>query len=154
MRTSVTSTKVKVKVTELPKLGKLHFSVYLLCHFRVELKTDGWRDSIWTWSTACRSPIFEFPSRKAITRVQTSRNIDILRSSNGHISVVRDAVRWLGMYRCPTRVVYVDVTLTRSNVKVKVTDLLKFRKSPRWPRLQPCDCDCRWAATSRACWQR
>jgi len=24
----------------------------------------------------------------------------------------------------------VDVTLTRSNVKVKVTDLLKFRKSP------------------------
>jgi len=50
--------------------------------------------------------------------------------------------------------VYVDVTLTRPNVKVKVADLLKFRKSPRWPRLQPCDCDCRWAVTSRACWRR
>ena len=83
----MTSTKVKVKVTELPKLGKLHFSAYLLCHFRVELKTDGWCDSIglWTWSTACRSPIFEFPSRKGITRVQTSQNVDISRHSNDHI---------------------------------------------------------------------
>jgi len=42
-----------------------------------------------------------------------------------------------------TRIVYVDVTLTRSRVKVKVTDLPKFRKSPRGPRLQPCYCDCR-----------
>jgi len=37
------------------------------------------------------SPIFDFPSTKAITRVQTSRNVDISRHSNGHISVVRDA---------------------------------------------------------------
>jgi len=35
--------------------------------------------------------IFEFPSRKAVTRVQTSWNVDISRNSNGHISVVRDA---------------------------------------------------------------
>jgi len=41
--------------------------------------------------------IFEFPSRKAITRVQTSPNMDISRNSNGHILVVRDAtVTWLG----------------------------------------------------------
>jgi len=47
--------------------------------------------------TACLSPIFEFPSRKAITRVQTSPNIHNSRHSNIHISVLRDAtVRWLG----------------------------------------------------------
>ena len=49
-------------------------------------------------ATACRSPIFEFPSMKAITRVQTSPNVDISRNSNGHILVVHDAtVRWLGI---------------------------------------------------------
>jgi len=48
-------------------------------------------------STACLSPVFEFPSRKAIKRVETLRNVDISRNSNGHISVVREAtVRWLG----------------------------------------------------------
>jgi len=35
--------------------------------------------------------MFEFPSRKAITRVQTLSNVDISRNSNGYISVVRDA---------------------------------------------------------------
>jgi len=52
-----------------------------------------------TWSTAaCRSPIFEFPSRKAISKVQTSPNVYISPDSNGRISVVREAaVRWLGM---------------------------------------------------------
>jgi len=39
-----------------------HFQVYLLRHFHMELKTDGWRWQYGTWSTACRSPIFEFPS--------------------------------------------------------------------------------------------
>ena len=49
-----------------------------------------------TWSTACRSQILEFPSRKAIARVQTSPNVDISRNSNGHISELRDAtVTWL-----------------------------------------------------------
>jgi len=48
--------------------------------------------------TACRSPIFEFHSRKAITRVQTSWNVDISRNSNDHISVLRDAtVTWLDL---------------------------------------------------------
>jgi len=41
---------------------------------------------VWeTWSTACRSPIFEFLSRKGIATVHTSRNVDISRHSNGHI---------------------------------------------------------------------
>jgi len=41
--------------------------------------------------------LVEFPSRKAITRVQTSSNVDISQNSNGHISVLRETtVTWLG----------------------------------------------------------
>ena len=84
-----TRSKVKVKVTYHLNFRQLpinaHFQVYLLHHFRVELKTDGWYWQYGTWSTACQRPIFEFPSRKGITRVQTSRNVDISRHSNGHI---------------------------------------------------------------------
>jgi len=66
-------------------------------------------------------------------RVQTSSNVDISRNSNGHISVLRDATAtWLGklvvIYTLYT--VYVDVTLTRSKVKVKVTEHLNFRQLP------------------------
>ena len=48
MRTSVTSTrsKVKVKVTELLNLRKVYFSrsiSYLLRRFHAEVKTDGWQ---------------------------------------------------------------------------------------------------------------
>jgi len=98
----VTLTPSKVKVTEHLNFRQLpitaHFQVYLLRHFRTELKTDGWHWQYGTWSTACRSPIFEFPSRKAIMTVQTSRNVDISRNSNGHILVLRNAtVTWLGM---------------------------------------------------------
>ena len=38
----MTSTRSKVKVTEFLKFQNLHFSRYLLRHFRVELKADGW----------------------------------------------------------------------------------------------------------------
>jgi len=50
-------------------------------------------------STACRSPIFEFYFKKAITWIQTSRNVDITRISNGHIglSVLLEAtLAWSG----------------------------------------------------------
>ena len=82
MRISVTSTrsKVKTKVTELTKLQKLHFSRSISCAV-----------------LACWSLIFEFPSRRTITRVQTSLNVDISWNSTGHILAVRDAtVIWLG----------------------------------------------------------
>ena len=97
MRISVTSTRSKVKVTDHLNFRQLvitaQFQVYLLRHFHVELKTDGW----WTWTTAYLSSIFEFPSRKALTRVQTSPSVHISRNSNAHISVVHDAtVAWLG----------------------------------------------------------
>ena len=53
---------------------------------------------VWDLLYSLSELIFEFPSRKAITRVQASQNVNISRNSDGHISVVRDAtVRWLGM---------------------------------------------------------
>jgi len=82
-----------------------------------------------SWSTACRSPIFELHSRKGITTVQTSRNVAISRHSNGHI--FRYCVKLQSYGWCagsPTRTVYVDVTLTRSKVKVNLTGLLNFRQ--------------------------
>jgi len=61
-------------------------------------------------------------------RVQTSSNIDISRNSNGHISVVHDAaVTSLGKLLVQ-HVLYVDMTLTPS--KVKVTEHLNFRQLP------------------------
>jgi len=62
-------------------------------------------------------------------RVQTSRNVDVSQNSNGHISVVCDAtVTLLGMLvvYCVLCNVHADVTLTQ--LKVKVTELLNFRK--------------------------
>ena len=57
----------------------------------------------------------------------------------------------VGHASSPTCVVYVYVTMTRSNVKVKVTALLNFEKFPKTAlslclpclRLEACDCDCR-----------
>jgi len=94
MRTSVTLTRSKVKVTELPKLRKLHFSRSIssvVLAWSSKLVVDG--DSM---GPGLQRVGVSF--RKAITRVQTSSNVDISRNSNGHISVVRDAtVTWLGM---------------------------------------------------------
>ena len=74
--------------------------------------------------------LVEFPSRKDITRVQNSPNVHISRNSNGHISVLRDATVTFGHAGSPTRTVYVDMTLTRSMMKVKVTEYLNFRQLP------------------------
>ena len=50
----------------------------------------------------------------------------------------------------PTRIVYVDVTLTRSNVKLKVkfkvTDLVKLQKSLHWLRLEACVQSSNWTS--------
>ena len=37
---------------------------------------------------------YEFPSRKAITRVQTSPNVDISQNSNGHKCVMLQSYGW------------------------------------------------------------
>jgi len=63
------------------KIGIEFSANYPLTTFRIPQNTP----------SPCRSPIFEFPSRKATTRVQTSWNVDISRNSDGHILVVREA---------------------------------------------------------------
>jgi len=74
--------KVKVKVTGLLNFRKLAKPCMLAAMTAARL----------------RGFLVEFPSRKAITRVQTSQNVDISRNSNGHISVLRDTtVTWLGV---------------------------------------------------------
>jgi len=129
---TLTRSKVKVKVADHLLFQQLpiniHFQVYLLRHFRVELKTDGWYWQYGTWSTASLTPIFEFSSRKGITRVQSSRNVHISRHSNGHIFRYWVLVGYAGS---PTYTAYVDMNLTRS--KVKVTGLLNF-----WQLAKPC----------------
>jgi len=93
----VTLTRSKVKVTDHFNFRQLpinvHFQVYLLRHFRVNSKLTVDIDSM------ARRPIFEFLSRKGISRVQTSRNVDISRHSNGHIFrywAMLHTVTWLG----------------------------------------------------------
>jgi len=62
-------------------------------------------------------------------RVQTSPIVNISLNSNGRISVVCNAtVTCSGLASSPTRTVCVDMTLTRS--KVKVMDYLNFRQLP------------------------
>jgi len=74
MRTSVTSTrsKIKVKVTELPKLQKVHFSRSISSAVFVwssKLMVGG--DSMGPGLQLVRARFLKSP-RKAITRVQTS----------------------------------------------------------------------------------
>jgi len=104
---------------------------------------------VWDLIYGLRNQIIEFPTRKAIARVQTSRNVDISRNSNGHILLVREAtVRWLGKL-----------------VGIAGMQVLCMLIWP-WPdprsrsRLrgfwisENCNCDCTYAARSRACWRQ
>ena len=75
---TLTRSKVKVKVTELPKLRKVHFSTSIssaISAWSSKLMVGGHTMGELDYSLS--EPAFEFPSRKAITRVQTSSNIDI-----------------------------------------------------------------------------
>ena len=98
MCTSVTSTRFTVKVTELPKLRKLHFSRSIsatVLALNSKLMVGG---DMGPGLQLVGARFSSFFSRKAIMRVQTSGNVDISRYSNGHISVVCDAtVTWLGL---------------------------------------------------------
>ena len=86
----------------------------------------------------CLSPIFKLLSKKGITWVRTSRNVDITRISNGHtcISVLQSAGGYghiFGHAGSAIFTVHTDVTSmwSKVKVKVKVTDPLKFRKN-KW----------------------
>ena len=66
-------------------------------------------------------------------RVQTSFNIDIYLTTFKwpYFSTAYCYSHAVGPAGSPTCTVYVDVTLTRSKVKVKVTGLLNFRQLPK-----------------------
>ena len=93
MRTSVTSTrsKVKVEVTELPKLRKLHFSRSISSAVLAWSSKLVGGDSIGPGLQLVGAQFLNF-LRKAITRVQTLPVVDISRNSNDHISVVEPAI--------------------------------------------------------------
>jgi len=79
---TLTRCKVKVKVTGLLNFRQLAKPCMLAVMTAAPL----------------RGFLVEFPSRKAITGVQTSPYVHISRNSNGHMTVVRDAtVTCLGM---------------------------------------------------------
>ena len=82
---------------------------------------------VWDLIYSFSKPDFRIPSRKAITRVQTSRNVDISRNSNGHIGSAWGYSQMVVRAGSTTAIVHVDMTLTRSKVKVKVTARLNFR---------------------------
>jgi len=99
MCTSVTSTrsKVRVKVTELPKLQKLHFSKSISSTILASSsKRMVGGDSMGPGLQLVRARFLNFLLGK-LSRVHTSFDVDISRNSNGHISVLHEAtVRWLG----------------------------------------------------------
>ena len=79
---TLTRSKVKVSLTGLLNFGKLAKPCMLAAMTAAPL-----------WGF-----LVEFPSRKAITRVQTSPCVHISRNSNGYISIMRHAtVTWLGL---------------------------------------------------------
>jgi len=79
---------------ELLKFRKLHISrsissAILARSSKLMVGSDS-SDSMGPRLPLCLSPIFQFPSKNAIREVQTSRNLDIRRISDGHISVLLD----------------------------------------------------------------
>jgi len=118
-----------------PRSRSLSFLSSGNCTFLLGLSPPFWHGAqkwwlimiVWDFVYSLPEPDFRI-SKKAITWLQTLRNVDITRISNGHISVLRVAtVTWSGTLVAVH--VQADVTLDRSKVKVKVTGLLKFQKS-------------------------
>jgi len=99
MLTIVISTLSKIKVTELLKFRKLHFSrsiSFAILAWSSKLMVD--YDIMGPNIQLVRAEIFDFPCQKAITWVQTSQTVDITGISTGHISVLLEAtVTWSGV---------------------------------------------------------
>ena len=78
-----------------------------------------------SWSTACRSPIFEeryhVTSNFAQCRYYMNFKWPYFRTAWGYSHMI-------GHIGSPTSSVHADMTLTWFKVKVKVTELLSFRK--------------------------
>jgi len=130
MRTSVTSTrsKVRVKVTELPKLPKVHFSTSVssaVFAWRSKLIIVG--DSMLGYSLS--EPDFWISFWESYHESSNFALCPYFTTFKWpYFGTARRYNRMVGHAASPTRTVYIDVTLTRSKVKVK--EHLNFRQLP------------------------
>jgi len=123
---TLTWCKVKVKVTVLLQFQKI--AVSQVSPLSLWHGVQNW------WLTNSTGPslqlvftrYFEFPLQKAVTRVQTSRNVNITRISKRPYFRTAGGYCHMVGHAC---IAHTDVTLTWSMVKVKVTVTdLKFWK--------------------------
>jgi len=131
MRTRVASTrpKAKVKITELVKLRKLHFSMSIsYAKFTWSSKLMVVYDGMGPGLHHVRARFWNFLLEKLSSEFKL-REMSIFQMAI--FSYCSHMVRHAGI----VGTVHANMTLTRSKFKVKVTDLLKFIKSPCWPRL-------------------
>ena len=130
MPTRITSirSKVKVKVTELPKLRKLHYSM------SISSTVFAWSSKLMVVGNSMVPGLQLVGARFLNFLGKLSQEFKLRRMSTFHeiqMAIFRYCVMpqsrvWAAS--SPTRTVYVDVTLTRS--KVKVTEHLNFRQLP------------------------
>ena len=126
MRTSMTLTwsNVKVKVTELPKLRKLHHST------SVSSAVLAWSSKLMVCGDSMGSGLQIFGARFLNFLLgKLSREFKLRYFTKFKWPYFGNAWCYshvLGHAGSPTRTVYVDMTLTRS--KVKVTEHLNFRQ--------------------------
>jgi len=128
---TLTRSKVKVKVTDHLNFRQLpinaHFQIYLLHHFRVELKTDGWH---WQYGPGLQLVVARF-SNFLLGKVSLEFKLHGMSIFHDIQMATYFGTAWcyshvVGYAGSLTYTVYVDVTLTPS--KVKVTVLLNFRQ--------------------------
>jgi len=133
MRTSVASTrsKVKVKVTELPKLRRVHFSRSIfsaVLAWSSKLIVDG--HSMGPELQLVGARLLNFLLGK-LSREFKLRPMSIfleIQTAIFRYCVMLLHSHMVGQTGSPTYTVYVDMTLTRSKVKIKVTEHLNFRQ--------------------------
>ena len=115
--------RLKIKVTELLKFRKLHFSrslssSILVWSSKLMVDCDSMGPSLYL-----SEPDFLISSQKAITWLHTLWNINITGLSEGHISILVEASHMVGCAGSPLCIVHADMTFSQSKVKV----------TGRWP---------------------
>ena len=130
MHKSMTFTRYKVKVMEFVKFRKSYFSrsissAVFVWSLKLTVVSDSMRPGlqlVWAQFWNFLLGKLSRSSNFAECRYLMTLKLPYFSSAWSYSQMVWHA-------GSPTRIVYVDMTLTQS--KVKVTDLLKLRKSPR-----------------------
>jgi len=118
---TLTRSNVKVKVTEHLNFQQLpinaHFQVYHLRHFRVQLKTDGWRDSMAPGLQLVGARFSTFLLEK-LPRQFKLRGMSIFHDIQTAIfpsCVTLQSRGWACWYYSTTGTVLADMTLTQTD---------------------------------------